>query len=241
MLRYFSWASVLTFLGSLLTAWATYHFRSRNKQRLRERWVLAGVIVASGGGLLASFEQAAHEQQIVDMTSGGDSFCHVVFLFPSDLQNKPQLGITLVGKNPLHNLHVVIRDVDRLRAALPNVTRETEQRRFSSSEEIENFDKLSTQISIPSLGPSGTTLRVKGFEFPENVDRITYTVNFSTPFQQFDQYLKLRKVNGKWKQAYRVHREDESGKGVVVLQEHVEEGFPPDKGGKVDWSYLLND
>lgn len=241
MLRFFSWASVLTFVGSILTAWATYHFRSRNKQRFREGWVLVGVFVASVGGLLASFEQAAHEQKIVDMTSGGDSFCHVVFLFPSDVQNQPQLGITLVGKNPLHNLHVVIRDVDRLRAALPNLPLETEKPRFGTSEEIEKLDKLSKQISIPSLGPSGTTLRVKGFEFPENVNRITYTVNFSTPFQQFDQYLKLRKVNGKWKQAYRVHREDESGKGVVVLQEHVEEGFPPDKGGKVDWNWLPND
>jgi hypothetical protein len=191
MWKFLSLSSVLIFCGAILAGWANFHFRSRSKQQLREWLVLIGVIVSAGGGLLASYQQSEYQQQIADMTSGGDSFCFGAFMFPSDAQSKPDLTIFLRGKYPLQNVHVIVRDYDRLKAALPNIPNGRENMRAPTYEEKATFDNLSLSFDIPSLGPPGSAVRVVGMELPDDRDALTYSIHLSTAYQTFYQHLKL--------------------------------------------------
>lgn len=195
MWEFLSLSSVLIFCGAILAGWANFHFRARSKRQLREWLVLIGVIVSAGGGLLASYQQSEYQQQITDMTSGGDSFCFGVFMFTADALSKPDLTIFLRGKYPLQNVHVIVRDYDRLKAALPNIPNGRENARVPTYEEKTTTDNLSLSFDIPSLGPPGSALRVVGMELPDNRDALTYSIHFSTAYQTFYQHLKLRKVN----------------------------------------------
>jgi hypothetical protein len=237
MWKFLSLSNVLIFCGAILAGWANFHFRSRSKQQLRESLVLIGVTVSAGGGLLASCQQAEYQQQIADMTSGGDSFCFGAFMFAADAPSKPDLAIFLRGEYPLQNVHVMVRDYDRLKAALPNMPKGRENARGPTYKEKSAFDSLSESFTIPSLGPPGTALRVGGWELPDNRDALTYSIWFSTPYQEFYQHLKLRKVNGSWIQAYRVHKKDSKGK-LIVLLEDVPKEFPREQDGKINWNFF---
>jgi hypothetical protein len=47
----------------------------------------------------------------------------------------------------------------------------------------------------------------------------------------------LRKVNGRWIQAYRVHKKDSQGE-IIQLLEEVPKEFPRDQDGKVNWNFF---
>lgn len=232
-----SLSSALIFCGAILAAWANFRFRSRSKQQLREWLVLIGVIVSAGGGLLASYQQSEYQQQIADMTSGGESFCYGLFQFTTDAPSKPDLAIFLKGKYPLQNVHGIVRDYDRLMAALPNLPNGSENMRAATYQEKTTLDKLSLSFNIPSLGPPGSAVRVVGIELPDDRDALRYSIQLSTAYQTFYQHLKLRKVNGRWIQATRVHKEDSKGE-LIVLLEKVPNEFPRDQDGKINWNYF---
>lgn len=236
MWKFIGLANLLIFCGAILAGWANFHFKSRTKQQLREWLVFIGVIVSAGGGLLASCQQTEYQQQIVDMTSGGDSFCYGVFMFTVDAPSKPDLTIFLRGGNPLQNVHVIVHDYDRLKAALPNIPNGRENMRTPTYQDKTTFDNLSTSFDIPSLGPPGTALRVGGWDLPDDRDALTYSIQFSTPYQTFHQHLKLRKVNGRWIQAYRVTKKDAKGE-AILLHEQVPNEFPRDQDGKINWDF----
>ena len=94
-----SWPNALILLGTILAAWANYKFTSKRK-RLREQLVFIGIIISAAGGVWGSSQQETLEQQLFDITTGGDSFCYMTFSFPSDTLNTPHVAITLEGKYP---------------------------------------------------------------------------------------------------------------------------------------------
>lgn len=243
MWKFLSLSGVLICFGAILAGWANFHFTSRSKQQLRQWLVLIGIIVSALGGLLASYQQSEYQQQIADMTSeiadmtsGGESFCFGAFMFPADDQSKPQLTIFLRGKYPLQNVDVIVYDYDRLRTALPKIPNGRENMRTPTSEDIQVFDSPDASFPIPSLG-LGRALRIGEWKLPDNRDVLTYNLQFSTPYQRFYQHLKLRKVNGRWIQAYRVHKKDSKGE-LIVLLEKVPNEFPRDQDGKINWNYF---
>ena len=170
------------------------------------------------------------------MTSGGESFCYGTFMFTADAPSKPELTIFLQGKYPLQNVDVVVYDYDRLNAALPNIPKGRENMRILTYEEKQIHDRSHAAFSIPSLG-LGTALGMGEWNLPDNRDALTYSLQFSTPYQKFYQHLKLKKANGRWIQAYRVHKKDSKGE-LIILLEKVPNEFPMDQDGKIDWNFF---
>lgn len=235
MWKYVSWSSALICVGTLLAAWASFHYRSKRKQHLREWLVLIGIIVSAGGGLFASSQQAAYEQRIVDMTSGGDSFCFLVFFQPLDSTNRLQLAIKHEGKYPLQNVHFVMQDIETMRKALPNVPQGRELARAPTVEEIPKFSKYTMTQDVGLLGPPGAIIRFEPLiSFSPDREQVTYSIHLYTQFQEFYQHLKLQKVNSRWTQAYRVHKRG-LGKDIIVLHESIDGDFPKSPSGKVTW------
>lgn len=236
-MQFFSWPNVLIGLGTILAAWANFWFSSKRKQRLREFLVFIGVTLSAAGGFWASAQQAENEQELIGMTSGGDSFCHVVFMSTSDAPNDPQLAIQLNGKYPLQKVHVIVIDYDHLTETVPGIPRGKENQRPVTSDELDKLDSLGIPIDIPYLGPPNSIVRVRSWNLPDDRDKVTYSINLHTPYQQFHQHLKLRRIDGTWRQAYIVHKIGIGG-DVTVLKEYVPDGFPTDRPGKVDWNYF---
>ena len=181
-------------------------------------------------------EMGSKEMQALrDSITGGDSFCFLSFVFASDAPTKPYLAIYLAGKFPLQNIHISILDKDRLDTEFPNMPIGEEYARVPTSAEMEKYKTLKTDIEIPALGPAGTSMALMRWDLPDK-DKVTYQVNISTPFQQFHQHLKMRRINGEWIQAFRVFKTG-ARKEITVLKESVPDAFPKDRSGKVNWLY----
>lgn len=174
-------------------------------------------------------------QAISDSISGGDSFCFLSFVFASDAPARPQWVIALVGKHPLQNIRARIIDVERLEAEFPNLPKGKENARSATSAEVERWESLTTRFEIPILGTT-EHLILDYWNLPDR-DQITYQIQISTPYQKFHQHLKLRRVNGGWIQAFRVHKTGPNNE-VIVLREYVPDAFPKDQSGKVSWLYF---
>jgi hypothetical protein len=175
-------------------------------------------------------------KEITFLSTGGDSFCYLSFFFAVGAPNTPSLAVVHEGKYPLQNVHMVMTDWERFKTTLPGVPKGKENRRPVTAEELEKLDKLNALFEIPFLGPPGAIERLRpSWKLPDR-DQITYSVHISTQFKTFHQHLKLRRVNGEWLEAYRVHKlgpKDE----LIVLREHIPSNFPRDQSGKVNWEY----
>ncbi|MBX3326724.1 MAG: hypothetical protein U0223_03330 [Nitrospira sp.] len=174
-------------------------------------------------------------QTIREALSGGDSFCFVSFFFMSDAPARPHVAMTLVGKSPLQNIHVRIVDWERYSAEIPDLPKGKENARTISSAEFKKVQRLTKHLHLPILGLTGTVM-LEPWTLPDR-DQITYQIDISTPYQEYHQHLKLRKVNGEWIQAFRVlkiglHEEE------IVLREYVPDAFSKDQFGKVNWLYF---
>ena len=112
-----------------------------------------------------------------------------------------------------------------------------ENMRPITSHELAKLKSIQKEITLPYLGPPGTAMLVSGWPLPNDADKVTYNVNLFTPHKQFNQHLKLKKVNGSWRQAYIVYQVELNDK-LTVLREHVPGDFPTDQAGKVNWSYF---
>jgi uncharacterized membrane protein len=237
MWKFVGWSNALICVGTLLAAWANFRYRSKRKQHVREWLVLIGIIVSAVGGLLASFQQATYEQRIVDMTSGGDSFCFLVFFQPLDSTNSLQLAIKHQGTYPLQNVHFVMQDIETMRKALPNIPQGRELARAPTVEEIQKLSNYTMTQDVGLLGPPGTIIRFEPLiSFSPDREQVTYSIHLYTytQFQEFHQHLRLQKVNRRWTQAYRVHKRG-SGKDIIVLHESIDGDFPRNPSGKVTW------
>ena len=128
-----------------------------------------------------------------------------------------------------------MQDIETMRKALPNVPQGRELARAPTVEEIQKFSNSTMTQDVGLLGPPGTIIRFEPLiSFSPDRERVTYSVHLYTQFQEFYQHLKLQKVNGRWSQAYRVHKRG-TGKDKIVLHESIDGDFPKDSSGKVTW------
>lgn len=182
-----------------------------------------------------SDEIATLAKETTFLSTGGDSFCYLGFLFGTDAPNTPVLAVVHEGKYPLQNVHVVITDMERFKATFPNIPKGRENARPATAKELDEIDDMNFLFEVPFLGPPGTTLRLRPrWKLPER-DQVTYSINIYTQFQTFHQNMKLRKVDGRWTIAFRVVK-PVPDKEPLLLREEIPRNFPRDQSGKVKWS-----
>jgi hypothetical protein len=212
-------------LGAILTCFLTYWFQ---KKLLQQQLVSQE---KSHKELLAFFDQneeivqrsdqiAKKSEEIADLNkriaalvTGGDSFC---YLWLGNIDSKSNLAILCSfqeGKFPIYDVDARVVDLQQLEQKKRPLT-------------LDNF--LAGQIFL-NLG----TMRVKGIKvlssnFPlGQSDKHDFNVFFTARNGVYKQFLRLRRGQGKWRQATRVTVDEK------VVFENVDKGFPEDE---LDWS-----
>ena len=194
-----------------------------------------------------SEELAKKSDKIADLTreitfisTGGNSFCYVDFLFVVGAPNKPSLVVFHKGKYPLSNVQIVITEMELYKATLPDTPTEKSKARRVTVDDLEKLDRLRVSLDVGLLGPPGAMVELRrGWKLPDR-DQVTYSIQMVTQFQRFYQHLKLKKVNGVWTEAYRVHTYGPDHK-LHILTEHIPSNFPRGKSGAVNWDFNKKD
>lgn len=200
--------------------------------------------IARGNRKLAekSEEIAKKSEKIADLmreitfiSTGGDSYSFVSFVFFAGAPNTPTLVVFHKGKYPLRNVHVIITDYEAVLSAIPDLPKGRPKARAATLTEMEKFEANRKHIDMGTLSPGSGTRLQPAWNLPDR-DKITYSIQIESLFQTFYQQLKLRRVGGTWQQAFRVHKIGPKG-NLIVLAEQVPKGFPVDESGKVKWEY----
>lgn len=128
-------------------------------------------------------------------TMGTDSFIYLhVINFGKE---KPEAAVVHVGKNPVRDTEVIVHDVT---PQLPDIAAGL-KRTFA----IKGVPHRSTraEVSHPNLNNALTPFL---FEAQPKEENYFYVVRYYGATGSFKQLVNLAKVDGKWKQAYRVER-----------------------------------
>jgi len=189
--------------------------------------IFLGAFLAALGALWASQQQVKFERDlraksdeiaglnrdIKNQVTGGESFCYMMI---SSIDPKTNLGIPVViheGDYPLYDINARIVDLQKLRDIKDNT--------FTS------FMQTQTVLKIGNLARK-TVLALSSLDLGNSSKR-DFNIFFIARNSQFEQLLRLRKINDKWVTATKVERD-----GKVIF-EKIDEGFPRTDQGQVQW------
>jgi hypothetical protein len=151
------------------------------------------------------------------MALGGDSFCWISFPLGG---GGPALAIPQ-GHYPLHDVHARVQDDTR------TAVNWKAGRLLTAERDLQIGD-----IPIHSQKP------LNGLTFDPDSNRQSFNVYFDAPNGTWFEFIRLRKVNGAWKQAVVVKRSQMTVKGpgfFLQVLEHIDPDYPATPG-KFDWS-----
>lgn len=217
-------------------------------QFLTPAWVIllgaviatTGAAIAAGGAFWASHRQsdvyrqlaakneelAAKSDEIARLTkdslaaiTGGDSFCRVNLLGRDDAQG-PTVVVIHQGRYPLYEVAVRFADLRRWGQPLPP---------GMTAAQLLATDP---QFHPGTLAPTSASQvgRVPALRD----DAEGFNVFFSARNGFWMQKVRLRRVAGAWVMATRVVRDGGQPTEAVIF-EKVDNGFPANAGGHVDW------
>lgn len=172
-------------------------------------------------------KQIAALQQKSDITTnsvtGGDSYCYMM-VFHIDKDNMTA-SIRSDNKFPLYDIHFSVVDESVLKP-------------FSGFGVLSMWVRTATtipRITIGNLSPNEFRL-ISNIKIPDSED-IKLLITFSARNGSFYQRLRLKKVNGEWKQAIIVKRGDylneNSDNPSIELLRKADTDFPLDENGKI--------
>lgn len=152
--------------------------------------------------------------------TGGDSFA--IVMFTEIIGNEANMLIFSKGKYALRDVQISIVDVEAHRimihrTPLPPLSDILALRR------TENAGNL-----LKSGHPLQTKIPIAG------LDHIDLVLTFSSLNPLWSEDLKLRKVDGHWRQAYRVQRADPRTNKQMTLESYADPEYPK-VAGSVDW------
>jgi hypothetical protein len=185
-----------------------------------------GAVLAAAGAVLASQQNAELNRELARLAmenlgsvTGGDSFAYVDLLSPSDPAG-PAILVTQRGKYPVYDMSVRIVDLDKF-----DTLRKSQQ----ITVEALAADEIVTSRNIAP----GTGFVVDRRLPPLQTERPRFNIFISARNGSWTQLLRFHKVDGKlWKRATRVVRNDPTGR---LLYEYIDDGFPRNNAGQVDW------
>ncbi|MHC5061769.1 MAG: hypothetical protein ACYTFK_11875 [Planctomycetota bacterium] len=189
--------------------------------------ILLGAILTAIGALWASQQQVSFERhlrskseeiaslnrEIVNLVTGGDSFCYIDIANIDSNTNRGILTVVHHGEHPSYDVTARIADLQRY----------NQIKKWT----IETTLKTDTPLKIGNI-PKGSVCIISPFDLGDSQNRdfnvfFTSRVGFST------QLLRMRKIKNKWIIATQVERNGE------VLFEKVNDDFPKTEQGQVQW------
>jgi len=228
-----TWPAMLIFLGVVLTAigglWVSWRLESEKVQSAQER---------------ANFERelrkrndeiASLNREIAAYSKGEGSYCYFEPTVSSS-RNGVIPALVNVGKNPLHDVR--IRIIPNPHKRIPPVDNK------ATYEILEEMMQTETRIDVGTLAPSNVRelaypSLILQWDLPISEDKQAYNVFFSARNDYFTQYLRFRRLNGRWFVAYKVFRQL-GGEEGRVLKEFVQTGYPRNPDGSIDWHWTGN-
>ena len=138
-----------------------------------------------------------------------------------------------VGENPVYDVRARIVP-DPHRRLLP-------VNGMATYEVLEEVMTVNRWLDVGTLNPSnlqdtGYPSLLIPFDLGDTETRRAYNVFFTARHDQFMQYLRFVRVGAQWFVAYRVVRQLGGDEGPV-LREFVQEGYPLNAAGQVDWQW----
>lgn len=158
--------------------------------------------------------------------TGGDSFCYFLHAFPARTTNKLMRILLHVGSSPLHDLNIRIADGNKLKQIAE---------KFGAPLPVDEIEKAQTRLHKSTFfktGQGAAGLDVGYVTLPENSDKQTYGIFFTARNGSWQRHVTLRRVNGEWKLATRVTKDD--GK-TLLMPEEVSVNFPRGANGEALW------
>ncbi|MGD0627079.1 MAG: hypothetical protein ABSB32_20525 [Thermodesulfobacteriota bacterium] len=249
---------VLIFLGAIIVAtgglWAAIEQSKAQRKHKQKREEIArlnqhtaytlmvmiflGAIIGAGGGLWAAIEQSKAQkelnkkneeiarlnQQIASSVTGGESFCYITFPLSDERNNYSSLiFVTNEGQFPVYDVSLRIVDLDRIDLI--------DQKRPGT---ITFEDVWSTNVftkTVGNLGPSQSQM-LGNWTLPK-VDKARYNIFIAARNGFVTEFVRLARVEGKWKAAYKV--EASHGRKPGILLEKIDPIYPRNKQGNIDW------
>jgi hypothetical protein len=159
-------------------------------------------------------ELDAKTTDLVGHITGGESACFLIGIPLTDGMIT-QVAVEHVGKHPLYEVNAVIVDLEVFEQVKGNLPHD-------------NFFRSEIHRQFGNLIPGHTNLVQENISMGTGSSR-NFNIFYTARNGSFTQLLRYRRVNGEWLYAIKVYR------GDVTMHEHVQEGFPRNENGAVDW------
>lgn len=196
-----------------------------NRKRIVAIMIVLGVLTVLVGGYVAYRSGEAQ----AGMITGGDSFT-VANLYGID-GNKAHLLFQQQGDYPLRQVQCTFTDIDKYNGWYLKHPPKRPEDKFSGERtyKIEWLPKFGTDTEgILELSKSG---------------RNNFLFNCVAPNGYWVEFMRARKVNGKWLQAYWVSRSEPKREGKSVnfanrtIFSGADDGYPQKPDGSIDFDY----
>jgi hypothetical protein len=194
------WPILFVLVGALLAAVGN----ALTKEGLPRYMILIGSGLAAVGGMWFAVNQISYN-------IGGDSFVYLDPYFTGS--GSHDLGIVEVrlrqaGVHPVYDIHIRIVDFDR------------RDKDGAPYEQYRNWSRLD---------PNHVFFNFATWHLPNDADQQSYNIFLSARNGGIFQQIRFRRINGQWRIAMRVIRENK------VLIEDGREYLPRDEKGQAIW------
>ncbi|MBV9928513.1 MAG: hypothetical protein JOZ96_26090 [Acidobacteria bacterium] len=153
------------------------------------------------------------------LVTGGDSYC---YLNAFGTANYRDLILIHQGDFPLYDLQIRVVDLDKfdeITKANPNPSRE----QLSKAEYVHY---------LGTLNPNQAHI-IGNLRLPTDKDEKGYNVFILARNGEFSEPLRFHRANGMWLQAFRVEKSGENPPKTLI--EKIDDGFPRNEKGNIDW------
>jgi hypothetical protein len=217
-MQYLTLPMILVLLGAILGAvgvfLATFRQNQEKVQSALQRAQFETELRAK------SDEIAKLNHTIAESITGGDSYCYLQL--GNANRNNALLAIIHQGNYPMYDVTVRIVDLD-----------EFEQNRGAPN----LASALGKVVPIGNLAPGQASMQ--GPIILPNRDILRYNIFISARNGMFTQLLRMLYVNGTWKSAMRVQKDNYSDADPdaqpTILKEEIDPQFPRNRNGQVEW------
>lgn len=166
-------------------------------------------------------------QKSLSTITGGDSYCYFLFFSPSQKLNSVDLMLINEGRYPLYDVFIKIDDVEKQIGIVKSESGKDNLPYDSITKVNQLLSQASKSIQVGNMGPK-QAINLGTLNLPET-DKQSFNINIMARNGHVIQFMRFRRVNKHWKAAMKVIRNEDT------LQETIEQGFPRDNKGRVEW------
>ena len=162
-------------------------------------------------------------KQSINTATGGDSFGYIAAIKPWSANSWMAVFIPK-GKFPLYNVHARMVDLERFAKIKDRL----------SQMPISEIFEGNIDLDIGDVAATGANGKLFTTPIPtSDASEHSFNIYFSARNGSWMQSLKLARINGESLQATQV-RTDEGIKNKVIF-EQIDNGFPRNKKGEIEW------